>query len=127
VRDAAARGERSPGAGLLSRIAYCTTIDAIRRHRRRREVPVDGIRDHLAAPHPGPDREARARQIGRAIRACLVRLLPNRRLAVTLYLQGHTGRETGIILGWSLKRTENMIFRGLADLRQCLARKGVTP
>jgi hypothetical protein len=28
-------------------------------------------------------------------------------------------------MGWDAKRAENLIFRGLADLRSCLDRKGV--
>jgi RNA polymerase sigma-70 factor (ECF subfamily) len=81
----------------------------------------------------GPLREGgahgrvRAREIGIAVRDCLVRLAPSRCLAVTLYLQGHTAPETSRILGWTPRRTENLIFRGMADLRRCLVRKGVTP
>ena len=118
---------RNPGPSLLSRVAYCATVDEIRRHRRRREVPVGEEHELPAVRQADPAREASAREIGRAIQGCLTTLLPNRRRAVTLYLQGHTGPQTGAILGWSLKRAENMIFRGLADLRHCLAGKGVTP
>ena len=128
--DAAGRKNernRDPGPSLLSRVAYCATVDEIRRHRRRREVPVGEEHEMPAAKQINPAQAAGAREIGRAIQGCLTGLLPNRRLAVTLYLQGHTGPETGSILGWSLKRAENMIFRGLADLRHCLAGKGVTP
>jgi RNA polymerase sigma-70 factor (ECF subfamily) len=118
---------RDPGASLLARVAYCAVVDGIRRHRRRKEVPVGADQASVPTAGPGPAERAAAEEIGRAIRTCLARLLPNRRLAVTLYLQGHTGPETASVLGWSLKRAENMIFRGLADLRGCLARRGVTP
>jgi len=91
------------------------------------EVPMEGIQQVLPAGGPGPDETTRAAEIGRAIRHCLGRLLPNRKLAVALYLQGHTGPEVGAILRWSLKRAENMIFRGLGDLRRCLSRKGIVP
>jgi RNA polymerase sigma-70 factor (ECF subfamily) len=50
-----------------------------------------------------------------------------RRLAVTLYLQGHTVAEAASILEWPFKRTENLIYRGLADLRACLRCKGLRP
>jgi RNA polymerase sigma-70 factor, ECF subfamily len=46
---------------------------------------------------------------------------------VTLYLQGHTVPETARILGWDAKRAENLVYRGLADLRQCLMGKGHRP
>ena len=29
--------------------------------------------------------------------------------------------------GWTTKRAENLVYRGLADLRQCLERKGLNP
>jgi RNA polymerase sigma-70 factor (ECF subfamily) len=51
----------------------------------------------------------------------------DRRLAVTLYLQGHTVPEAARILDWSGKRTENLVYRGLADLRECLMAKGMRP
>ena len=118
---------RDPGPSLLSRVAYCATVDEIRRHRRRREVSVAEEQELPAANVVDPARATASREIGRAIQSCLLGLPPNRKLAVALYLQGHTGPETGTILGWNLKRAENMIFRGLADLRRCLAGKGVTP
>jgi RNA polymerase sigma-70 factor (ECF subfamily) len=68
-----------------------------------------------------------AREIGREIRDCLTHLGDNRCLAVTLFLQGHTAPETGRILGWTLRKTENLIFRGMADLRGCLSAKGLKP
>jgi RNA polymerase sigma-70 factor (ECF subfamily) len=129
LKDAQKSNERNldPGSSLIARVAYCATVDEIRRRRRRREVPVDEAREIVAIHEVPPDRAAGAREVGQAIRDCVEKLLPNRRLAVTLYLQGHTAPRTGTILGWSPKRAENMIFRGMADLRRCLARKGVTP
>ena len=50
-----------------------------------------------------------------------------RRLAVTLHLQGHTVPETARILDWAAKQTENLVYRGLADLRECLMAKGLRP
>ena len=129
LKEAQKRNERNrnPGASLIARVAYCATVDEIRRRQRRREVSVEGARESLATRDVAPDRAASAREVGSAIRVCLGGLLPNRRLAVTLYLQGNTAPETGTLLGWTLKRAENMIFRGMADLRSCLVRKGVTP
>jgi RNA polymerase sigma-70 factor (ECF subfamily) len=118
---------RSPGTSLIARVAYCATIDEVRRRRRRREVPLDGPAEVMPTAAVDPAAEASGKEIGRGIRACLARLRPERRVAVTFYLQGHTAPETRTLLGWSLKRAENMIFRGMADLRRCLASKGITP
>ncbi len=110
----------------LRRTAYSTVVDEIRRRRRRREVPLDegpGMDDQptLAAD---PERLSSDSELGRAIRGCLETLIRPRRLAVTLHLQGHKIREVGEFLGWKAKRAENLIYRGLDDLRGCLDRKG---
>jgi len=120
-------GDRTFGSSYLARLAYCATVDEIRRRRRRREVPVNETEDTLRTEAADPDRAVSAREIGEAIEACLARLLQRRRRAVALYLQGHNVPQTGALLGWTRKRAENMVFRGLADLRRCLADKGITP
>jgi RNA polymerase sigma-70 factor (ECF subfamily) len=118
---------REPGTPLIARVAYCATVDEIRRQRRRREVAVEDACEVRSSALEDPARAASAREIGAGIRDCLAGLVRNRRLAVTLYLQGHTAPETGRVLGWPLKKAENMIFRGMGDLRRCLAGKGITP
>jgi RNA polymerase sigma-70 factor (ECF subfamily) len=118
---------RNPGPTLISRVAYCATVDEMRRHKRRKEVPMDPVTEQVQGEVGDPARRVRSREIGSGIRDCLTGLAPNRCLAVALYLQGHTAPETGVILGWSLRKTENLIFRGMADLRRCLAAKGLTP
>ena len=74
-----------------------------------------------------PEASASAREIGHGILDCLARLARERRLGVTLYLQGHSAPEAARILDWNRKRTENLIYRGLADLRDCLAARGMRP
>ena len=74
-----------------------------------------------------PERTAVARQIGRGIRGCLRAMKQERRLAVTLHLQGHTVPEAARLLNWAFKRTENLVYRGLSDLRACLTAKGLQP
>ena len=116
---------REPGASFLAKVAYCATVDEIRRDRRRREVSVDTLES--TALERAPDATLRAREIGRGIRDCMVTLVPNRGMAATMFLLGHTSPEIGRILGWSLRKTENLVFRGMADLRRCLTSKGITP
>lgn len=120
-------GNRRPGPSLLSRMAYCSTIDEIRKRRRRREVPLEDVVESRQVAADDPVRAARAREIGDGILECLGRLVSHRRQAVGLYLLGHTMPETAGLLGWRPKRAENMILRGLADLRHCLAVKGLRP
>jgi RNA polymerase sigma-70 factor, ECF subfamily len=113
----------------LRKAAHSALVDEIRRQRRRPEVPLTEEREVAgpAAAQPDPERRSAGRQLGRAIRDCLKTLVRPRRLAVVLNLQGHSVPEVGRLLGWTPKRAENLVYRGLADLRGCLERKGVTP
>jgi RNA polymerase sigma-70 factor (ECF subfamily) len=125
---------RTEGTAVLSsfylrKTAHSVLVDEIRRQRRRQEVPMEGDDDvaEPAAALPDPERQAAGRQAGRAIRACLATLVRPRRLAVVLHLQGHSVPELCALLRWSLKRGENLVYRGMADLRRCLERRGATP
>lgn len=120
-------GTRPFKASYLWRVAYSALIDEMRR-RRRREQPMEHEQlDSTAAAIGNPEREFWGRQIGAAIQGCLRRLVRPRRLAVTLYLHGHGVPEAARLLGWKRKRAENLVYRGLADLRRCLDAKGVRP
>ncbi|MCA9706041.1 MAG: RNA polymerase sigma factor [Myxococcales bacterium] len=116
-------------SAYLWKVAYTATIDELRRLRAKREVPLvaDEGAELVDARAPGPERRAEAAEISAAIRECLATLSDDRRRAVTLYLQGHSVPEAGRLLGWSTKRAENMVYRGLAELRGHLERKGLRP
>jgi RNA polymerase sigma-70 factor (ECF subfamily) len=126
---------RSEGVGGLAssylyKVAYTTLVDEIRRRRRRPETPLDDQTDDVAVSTAGgedPEMLLAARETGAAIEACLGALTEARRLAVTLHLQGHTVPEAAALLGWDVKRTENLVYRGLADLRACLQSRGMQP
>ncbi|RKH13522.1 RNA polymerase sigma factor [Corallococcus sp. CA053C] len=126
--------KRDPGHAELSpaylyRVAYTALVDELRRVGARKEVALDEVEQAPVQPvAPGdPERSAGAAQIARAVRDCLQGLVQDRRLAVTLHLQGHTIPEAAELLGWESKRTENLIYRGLSALRACLTTKGITP
>jgi RNA polymerase sigma-70 factor (ECF subfamily) len=129
------RGEENAhiSPSYLRKTAYSALIDEIRRWRRRREVSIEtdeGGIDPAAersSEHPDPEERSAARETGRAIRDCLGVLVRPRRLAVTLHLQGHSVPEVGRLMGWNPKKADNLVYRGLADLRDCLGTKGVRP
>ncbi len=130
VLDAAGkRGEEKPdlSAVYLERAAYSATVDEIRKHRRRRENPVTDERSiqRGATDRADPEMLAASREIAAGIGHCLSGLPSLRRLAVTLHLQGHSVSEVAAILRWRFKRAENLVYRGLADLRRCLTLKGL--
>lgn len=125
-----ARREGNPrfGASYLWRVAHSVMIDEIRNRRRRGEVSLtDEVKKLRVSSEPDPELRAAGRQTGLAIRECLRRLVEARRRAVTLYLLGHSVPESARLLRWSPKKTENLVYRGLADLRQCLRAKGIEP
>lgn len=114
----------------LKRVAYSALVDEIRRLERRRETSIeneDGEPLPLAATTPDPEKARTGREIGQGIRDCLAALLRPRQLAVTLYLQDVSVVEAARLLGWDLKQTQNLVYRGLGDLRSCLKQKGFHP
>ena len=127
-------GNRTLSSFYLYRVAHSALVDEIRRRQRRREVSLvdedpDDERSVRIEPRADadPERDASMQQLGEAVRACLLAMGADRRQAVMLHLQGHSVPETARLLGWPAKRTENLVYRGLGDLRRCLTTKGHTP
>lgn len=119
-------GNESLAASYVWKTAYTVMIDEIRRRGRRPEVPIDEADDGLrmVVNNPSPEDVAAGRQLGDSIRRCLKALPESRRAAVVLHLQGHSLREVASLLGSDEKKAENLVYRGLADLRTCLKQKG---
>jgi RNA polymerase sigma-70 factor (ECF subfamily) len=99
------------GASYLWRVAYTVVIDEIRRFRRQQRQAEQLPGDERGTPGP----EARSELLD-----CLGVLQDRRRTAVTLHLQGFRISEVAAALGWTDKQAENLVYRGLADLRACL-------
>jgi RNA polymerase sigma-70 factor (ECF subfamily) len=121
-------GDALLSSSYLYKIAYSVLVDEIRRVRRRRETALEGEAvEPPAVTHENPERMTASGEIGRGIQDCLTRLKHERRLAVTLYLQGQQVPGISRVLDWPRKRAENLVYRGLADLRECLMSKGLRP
>jgi len=123
--------QRQLNDAYLRRAAYSALVDEIRRVRRRRETSLEGYDDgeggeplQPRSGEPDPEVASSGRQLGGAIQDCLGRLVPPRRHAVVLYLQGHGVPDSARLLGWNAKRTSNLVYRALDDLRRCLGAKG---
>jgi RNA polymerase sigma-70 factor, ECF subfamily len=121
-----AEGNRPLPSSYLYKVAHSALVDEIRRVRRRRETDLEdeGVAP-IAITRQDPERLTASREIGRGIQDCLALMSRDRRLAVTLYLQGHSIPDASRVLDWAAKRTENLVYRGLADLRGCLEKKGM--
>ena len=127
-RPASGEGNQPLSTSYLYKVAYSVVVDEIRRRRRWGETALeDEAVGRLAIAKENPERTAWSREVGRSIAECLKEMKQERRLAVTLHLQGHTVPEAARILDWVAKQTENRVYRGLADLRKCLMAKGIRP
>ena len=115
-----------PPSSYLWKVAYSATVDEIRRARRRRENPVEMELLEKQGPvdEQGPLRAVERDDLARALGGCLHRLRATRRLIVGFYLLGHTLAESEELSGWNGKKVQNLLYRGLADLRHCLSAKG---
>ena len=125
--------ERTEGKADFSSIyllkaAHGVMVDEIRRRSRRREQT--GMEDEMLSNEssgPDPERHALSRSLGREIRHCLETIVPPRRAAVTLHLLGCPVSEIATRLDCSEKSADNRLYRGMKNLRECLAGKGIRP
>lgn len=127
-RESSGEETEALASSYLYKVAYSVLVDEIRRTRRRPEIEMEeSTVAAVAIAADNPERTAASREIGRAIQACLASMKRERRLAATLHLQGHSVPDAARLLDWAVKQTENLVYRGLADLRKCLLAKGVRP
>jgi RNA polymerase sigma-70 factor, ECF subfamily len=117
-------GQLELSQGYLYRTAYSVVVDEIRRRRRRREITMDAD-VVFQSTEANPERHTFSREVRDAVAGCLGKLVASRRRAVTLHLLGHSGREISALLECRYKQAENLVYRGLNDLRACLRRHGV--
>ena len=126
-------------SSYLYRIAVTTTLDAVRRVKRKREeqlvVNAEGADEddtRTALPHhvtadesQAPDQTAARKQLLAQVQEVLMRLPDNRRQAVSLHLAGMTTQEVADALGWTEAKARNLVYRGLDSLRESLREAGI--
>jgi RNA polymerase sigma factor (sigma-70 family) len=120
------------------RVAYSVAIDHLRRVDVRPEDQFfSGESDETGDAQTGelervpdgstvaPDRLAACREAAAAVGAEIERLSEKRRQAVKLYLLGMNHVEISTTTGWSESVARNHLYRGLTDLREALAARGI--
>ena len=114
-------------ASYLYRVAHSIVVDEIRKQSRSPvTTSADGSPEQFAPEQEQrPEAWTAAAAARSALWDCMRSLVEARRAALALYLQGHSVPEAAKLLGWPAKRTENCVYRGLADLRACLEKKGI--
>ena len=119
-----ADGELALTTGYLYRTAYSVVVDEIRRRRRLNETSLEpDVAVH--ANQRDPEHQTFGREVRDAIAESLATLAPPRRRAVTLHLMGHSVDEISALLECRRKQAENLVYRGLKDLRTLLTKRGV--
>jgi RNA polymerase sigma-70 factor (ECF subfamily) len=120
---------RRAKASYIYRAAISASIDIIRGRRARRfETAAD---DTLAEVTPDPRRRTDARldeqELADAVHRAIALLPESRRAVVRMHLAGYERHEIEELLGWTEAKTRNLLYRGLADLRQILESWGIGP
>jgi len=119
-------------ASYAYRTAQTAAVDLIRRRRGRRETPLPA---HIEASQPVASSVVAAPQLDRVTRqevtarldAAIEQLARPRSVVVRMYLTGYPREEIAQLLGWTEAKTRNLLYRGLADLREQLTEWGIGP
>ena len=79
----------------------------------------------LAEPTPGPHEELEGSEVAAQVAQAIETIPASRRPVVRMYLTGHPREEIAELMGWTEGKTRNLLYRGLADLRERLTEMGV--
>ena len=74
-----------------------------------------------------PDQVAQLSDLAAQIERAIETIHPSRRPVVRMYLAGYSSTEIGELMGWTEAKARNLLYRGLADLRERLTDIGLAP
>ena len=119
-------GEYKPVSpeSYLWKVAFSAVMNEIRRARRRRESSLDEALPSGRHPATDPGLDDERRELGASIQRCMAGLHERRRTVVALHLTGQSVDEISGLFEWSRKKVQNLLARGMADLRLCLGSRG---
>jgi len=103
------------GTSYVWKVAQSVIVDELRRLGRERRLTENVSKERRPWSDPVD---------GIQLRQCLERLEERRRMAVTLHLSGLRIPEVARAACWTEKTAENLIYRGLDDLRVLLGEAG---
>jgi RNA polymerase sigma factor (sigma-70 family) len=114
-------------ASYVHRTAVTAVLDLFRRRRARREgemAPLEEA-DRGAAPVDGPEGDVAGRELAEHVERAIETIPASRRPVVRMYLAGYAKEEIARLMEWSDAKTRNLLYRGLADLREQLTAMGI--
>ena len=115
-------------ASYVYRVAVSAAVDLLRRRRARgaeQTVALEETEEPIA-DHSNPARSLEASELSAQVARAIESITPSRRPVVRMYLAGYSGEEVTKMMGWSEAKTRNLLYRGLADLRERLKEMGIT-
>ena len=111
------------------RTASTAALDVLRRRRSRQagqHVEIDdGPMSVLPAAEPDPHRALEGSELAGKVDQAIEAIPAARRPVVRMHLAGYPREEIADLMGWTEAKTRNLLYRGLADLRERLAAEGV--
>jgi len=125
------------GVSYVYRTAMSAALEVVRR--KRGPGPAMSLHDDrddqngsdalttVAFAARGPEDALARSELAQAVSEEVRGLSDARRTVVRLYLVGYSRDEIAQMVGWSEAKTRNLIYRGLADLRAALERRGIGP
>lgn len=120
-------------ASYVYRAAVSAALDLLRRRRAHgagQAVPLEGPEGEGTAPAArataGADAQLDASELAAQVARAIESIPASRRAVVRMYLAGYPREEIASLMGWSEAKTRNLLYRGLADLRERLTAQGVT-
>lgn len=120
---------RTVGASYVYRTAVSAALDLLRRRRVGRTEPFDPQEhDHASAAGraaTGPEEELAESELAEQIMQVVDAIAPARRPVVRMHLAGYARDEIAELLGWTEAKTRNLLYRGLADVREGLLERGI--
>jgi RNA polymerase sigma factor (sigma-70 family) len=114
----------------VHRTAVTAALDVLRRRRARRETPVRLSRpsgEGILGEAPATEDALGGSELEEQIALSLETIPESRRPVVRMYLAGYGREEIADLLGWTEAKTRNLLYRGLADLREKLTEIGIGP
>ena len=119
---------RSP-ASYVYRTAVSAALDLLRRRRARRADRTVSLEDEPGSvpAAQGPELEVEGSELATRVAQAIETIPASRRPVVRMYLAGYPREEIAALMGWSEAKTRNLLYRGLADLRERLTEMGITP
>ncbi len=109
----------------IKRVVNSVLIEEIRKARRRQELVVRTGEQELEAKTFRVEESVTTENPRQIVEEALGALRESRRRATRLFLLGLSIEEISLVFRWSQNKTRNLVYRGLADLKIELSRKGV--